>query len=149
MPHYLVFHCLLIGSVSYALWRGGSPERVAAAVLLAGVVLTAAAQAFDTDRFATVQWGAAMVDVGVLAGFMAIALLSTRYWPMWLAAMQIIQLCSDFAKLLPGVAELTYAMASSLIGYPVVLLIIAATARHRMRTARFGLQPSWRHQLTD
>jgi hypothetical protein len=145
----MAFLLLFLGSVSYALWKGGAPERVAAAILLAGVVLTATTQAFDTHRYATVQWGAAMVDVGVLIGFLSVALLSTRYWPMWLAALQIIQLCSDFAKLLPGVAALTYAMASSLIGYPVALLIIAATVRHRMRTARFGLQPSWRHQLPD
>ena len=145
----MVFEILFVGSVSYALWKGGAPERVAAAILLLGVVLTSTSQAFDTHRFATVQWGVAVVDAAVLAGFLSVALLSTRYWPMWLAALQIIQFCSDFAKLLPGVAALTYAMASSLIGYPIALIIIAATVRHRMRTARFGLQPSWRHQLTD
>jgi hypothetical protein len=145
----MAFLILFVGSVTYALWKGGAPERAAAFILLAGVVLTSTSQAFDAHRFATVQWGVAVVDAGALAGFMALALLSTRYWPMWLTALQIIQFCSDFAKLLPGVAELTYAMASSLIGYPIALIIILATVRHRMRTARFGLQPSWRYQLPD
>jgi Flp pilus assembly pilin Flp len=145
----MAFLILFAGSMAYALWRGGAPERAAAFVLLAGVVSTSTAQAFDAHRFATVQWGVAMVDVAVLIGFLSVALLSTRYWPMWLTALQIIQLCSDFAKLLPGVAELTYAMASSLIGYPVALILAVATVRHRMRSARYGAQPSWRHQLPD
>ena len=149
MPHYVIFPILLTGSMAYALWKGGAPERIAAAVLFAGVILTIVAQLFDTNRYATVQWGAAAVDAGVLAGFLSVALLSTRYWPMWLTALQIIQFCSDFAKLLPGVAELTYAMASSLIGYPLILIIVVATMRHRMRTAQYGLQPAWRHQLPD
>ena len=129
--------------------EGGAPERIAAAILLAGVILTILAQLLETNRYASVQWGVAVVDAGVLVGFLSVALLSTRYWPMWLAALQIIQFCSDFAKLLPGVAELTYAMASSLIGYPLILIIIVATVRHRMRIAHYGLQPAWRHQLTD
>ncbi|PXA86345.1 hypothetical protein DMC47_34905 [Nostoc sp. 3335mG] len=149
MPHYIAFVILLLGSVSYAFWKGGAPERVAAAILMAGVVLSSTALALDPHRYATVQWGVAAVDAAVLAGFLSVALLSTRYWPMWLAALQIIQFSSDFSKLLPGVAALTYAMASSLIGYPVALIIVVATVRHRMRTARFGLQPSWRHQLPD
>ena len=149
MPHYVIFPILLTGCMAYALWKGGPPERVAAAVLLGGVILTIVAQLFETNRYASVQWGVAVVDAGVLAGFLSVALLSTRYWPMWLAALQIIQFCSDFAKLLPGVADLTYAMASSLIGYPVALILAVATARHRMRTTRFGAQPSWRHQLLD
>jgi hypothetical protein len=149
VSHYIAFLILFLGSMSYALWRGGAPERTAAAVLLAGVVLTGIAQVHDAHRYATVQWGVAMADLLTLAGFLAVALLSTRYWPMWLAALQIIQLCSDFAKLLPGVVELTYAIASSLIGYPLALIIAVATVRHRMRTARFGFQPSWRHQLPD
>jgi hypothetical protein len=149
MPHYMAFLILFLGSMAYALWKGGAPERIAAGVTLAGVILTGIAQMHEAHRYATVQWGVAMADLFILTGFLAVALLSTRYWPMWLAALQIIQLCSDFAKLLPGVVELTYAMASSLIGYPVALIIAVATVRHRMRTARFGLQPSWRHQLPD
>lgn len=149
MSHTIAFLILFVGSMSYALWRGGAPERAAAAVLLTGVFLTGIAQVHDAHRYATVQWGVAMADLFTLAGFLAVALLSTRYWPMWLAALQIIQFCSDFAKLLPGVVELTYAIASSLIGYPLALIIAVATARHRMRTARYGPQPAWRHQIPD
>jgi hypothetical protein len=144
VPHYVIFIALFIGSTLYAFWKGGGPERWAAGILLVGVVLTGLAEHFETARFSTIQWCVAAVDCFVLAGFMTIALLSTRYWPMWLAALQIIQLSSDFTRALPGMIDLVYAIASSLIGYPLCIIIAMGTARHRLRTARHGAQHAWR-----
>jgi hypothetical protein len=147
VPHYVFFILLFVGTVLYGLWKGGGPERWAAGIIFVAVVLTGLAQHLDPAPFSAIQWGVTAVDGLTLIAFGAVALLSTRYWPMWVAALQIIQFLSDFTRALPGMIDLAYAFASSVIGYPICVLIVIATARHRLRTARYGVQPAWRAGL--
>lgn len=143
MTHYIVFSALLLVSSAYAFWRGGAPERIGAAILLGGVLLTALVIPPAPRRYDAIQWPVFFVDAGALIALLALAMLSKRYWPLWLTAIQILQVLSHFSRLLPGVISLVYAMATSLLMYPSVALLVIATWRHRRRLKIYGTDDSW------
>jgi hypothetical protein len=143
MTHYIVFSLLLLASSVYAFWRGGAPERIGAAILLGGVILTAIVMPPALRRYDAIQWPVFSVDAGALVALLALAMFSKRYWPLWLTAIQMLQVLSHFSRLLPGVIALVYAMASSLLMYPSVAVLVIATWRHRRRLRTFGTDASW------
>ncbi|HEX8256595.1 MAG TPA: hypothetical protein VF589_03110 [Allosphingosinicella sp.] len=130
------FFCLF-AIVAYALWRGGKWEKLGALTLLAGSILTLIAVSAASRRFADVETGILLVDAAVLAAFLAIALRSDRYWPLWTAALQLIGLLGHFAKL----ADLEmprngYGFLQAFWSYPMMLTILIGTwnqhrAQHR------------------
>jgi hypothetical protein len=102
------------------------------------------AMAPTAAHFEHIAWGVLIVDVIMLAAVLALALSSTRYWPLWMAALQLLQVMSHFSRMLPGMIALTYAIAMSLIGYPIALLLAIAAWRHRQRTRMLGPESSWK-----
>jgi hypothetical protein len=128
------FFCLF-AIVAYAFWRGGKWERLGALTLLAGSILTLIAVSAASRRFADVETGILLVDAAVLAAFLAIALRSDRYWPLWTAALQLIGLLGHFAKL----ADLEmprngYGFLQAFWSYPMMLTILVGTwNQHRAR----------------
>ncbi|HEU0310960.1 MAG TPA: hypothetical protein VFR36_07070, partial [Sphingomicrobium sp.] len=85
----LIFAPLLLAVCIYAWWRGGSDERIVAATCLAGTVATMLAISPLHQRYSGVEEGLLLVDLAVLAGFVAVALRSERFWPLWVAGLQL------------------------------------------------------------
>jgi hypothetical protein len=139
-----VYYALLAVGCWYALLKGGAPEKVGIAVLSLGSVLSVAAVSASPVRFGTVEIGVFVVDVATCAGFLVLALLAERFWPLCVAALQAIGTAAHAAKLLdPTVIPSAYAFVLSLWGYLMVLLIILGTWNHQRRLARFGVDRSW------
>lgn len=125
-----LFRTLLIGIVLFALWRGGRDERLVAALCLIGAITTTFLLAPIHERFEDVELGVFAVDLVLLAGFLAVALQSYRFWPLWVAA---LQLTTTLGHLLKGLdAALipeAYGAALSFWGYPILIILLVGTWR--------------------
>lgn len=128
----IFYYSLLTLVLVYALARGGRSERAGAAILFIGSVLTDVAFVPGILHFVSVERGVLVVDVGVLAAFVILALRSDRYWPIWIAALQLIGTLAHFAKLAdPTMMPVGYAFLLAAWAYPMLALIAIGTWRHR------------------
>ena len=137
LPHQYLFRALLVLSCGYALWRGRSDERMVALVCLGAVVATKFAVSPLAVRYSGIEFGLVLVDVGVLAAFLFVALRSTRFWPLWVAGLQLTSSMAHFMKavdfhLLPE----AYAAAAALWSYPILLILAIGTWLHHRRMQR-------------
>lgn len=123
----LYFACLVF-VVVYAWRRGGRPEQAGALVLLLGSLLTMAAGSPAILRFASIEFGILVVDLMVLAAFLALALSSDRYWPLWTAALQLIGVLAHLAKAADlEMPRFGYAFLQAVWSYPMMLTIVIGT----------------------
>ena len=144
----LALNAAILG-VPFALsWTWGSaPERVIASAFVGAMVADVAYHAVlnPWTVYETVDLGhlaIGLVMMGIL-GF--VALRANRFYPLWIASLQILVVLSHFAReVSAGVAELAYAV---LTYAPYVFQIVILTAgifAHRRRVRRSGIYPSWR-----
>jgi hypothetical protein len=144
MLNSLVFAVLLAGCCGYAFLYGGPPERVGAAILAVGSILTLVAVSARGMRFHSVEGGVFLVDVAALFAFLILALYSERFWPLWVTALQAIGVAGHAVKLAdPGVIWRIYAFVLAFWSYPMLLLIVIGTWNHHRRVVRFGADRSW------
>lgn len=127
------FYLLLAALAALALWRGKTDERMAVGVCVAGTLLTVAVGDFLKVHSSTFHALAFLVDLGVFLAFLAIALRSTRFWPMWVAGLQLtattIHPMMIFAPDLPG---RVFGAALAFWSYPILLLIAVGIWRTQM-----------------
>jgi hypothetical protein len=148
MSRLILFLVVWLGCCAYALVRGGAPERIGAAIFLVAALLSLAVSEPQGSRFDSVELGVLMVDLGVLAGFTALALKANRFWPIWMSGMQGVQVLSHFAIAVNAtVIPWAYWNAQTLWSYPMLMLLAAATAWHQARLRTLGADPSWRRSL--
>ena len=117
-----IFGPLLLAVCLYAWWRGGADERVVAATCLAGTLATMLVDiAAAANVTAGVEEGLMLVDLGVLAGFITVALRSNRFWPLWVAG---LQLTTSLGHILKGVDHdllpRAYGAALQFWSYPIL-----------------------------
>lgn len=150
MWHVMLYLASLLGTVTYSFVRGGTPERLAAGVMLSGTVLTIAVQAhlFRGD-FSGVETGVLLIDAGALAVVLTLALVSSRFWPLWLAALMMVQVASHLPRLIGmEIQPFAYAVVLALWAYPMLIVILVGAWRHHRRRRLTGADPSWATSLT-
>ena len=130
-----VFRIFLALVVLYALARGSRDERQVAIICLVGAVATTLALPPLAERFASVEQPVLIVDLFVFAGFLAVALRSERFWPLWVAGLQLTTIMGHLLKgvdsqLLPR----AYAASLNFWAYPIVLILGIGTWRGQRRT---------------
>ncbi len=139
-----IFTALFVMSMIYALWKGGSPERVAAAVLITGSLATILFQSSPSQRFNDFEFGIFVADLLVFAGFVLLSLNAERYWPIWMCALQAIQTISHLADAFLVITDpLVYQILTALWVYPMLLLLVTATWRHQQRIRLHGKDNCW------
>lgn len=130
----LLFAVLLLGCLLYAFWRGGWPERVGALNMFVGSVLTVLVNSPLSTRYASVEVGILIVDVAVLIVFLALALRTDRYWPLWTTALQILVVLAHLARLAdPEMIRNGYGFVMAAWSYPQLLAIGLGTWWHARR----------------
>ena len=129
----IVFYWSLLAlTCGYALWRGGKEERIAAMVCITASLMMPFVLGPFASRYVGIETGAVLVDCGVLAAFVAVALQSYRFWPLWVAGLQLTTIMSHAVKsvqfdLLPW----AYGAATHFWSYPILLIVAIATWRGR------------------
>lgn len=129
----LFYWTLLLAVTIYAFARGRIDERYAALICLFASIATVLVHAPLSLKFTGIEVGVVMVDVLALLAFTAIALVSKRFWPLWVAG---FQLTSTFAHALKAIQfdliPQVYAAAERFWVYPIFLAIVIGTWRsHR------------------
>ena len=126
---------------AYAFYRGQAESRIAAVICVVASIASMIVMSPLAGRYSRVESGVFIVDVAVLIGFTAIALRSDRFWPLWVAGLQLTTIIAHLFK----VAEIdlvphVYAAAARFWVYPIFLIIVIGTYRtHRRRTQRDDL----------
>ena len=130
----MLFRLLLVAVILYALLRGGRDERVVALLCLAGVIGTELLLPPPDQRFAGIELGVMAVDLVLLAGFVAVALRSARFWPLWVAGLQLTAAMGHLLKGIDtGLLPHAYGAALTFWSYPILLILAAGTWRHYRR----------------
>lgn len=143
--HQLLFLILLAAACAYACARGGPPERLVAIAFVIAPLLTALLQ---VGPYRSIQLGIMTVDVGLLGLMLAIALASTRFWPLLMTSLQGSEVLGHVARLLaPDTVPEAYYAVVAFWSFPMVALLAWGTWRHRLRLRRYGIDYNWTYQL--
>ena len=129
------FRILLALVAAYAFMRGSRDERSVGAILVLGVIATHLAWTPLDARFANVEFGVLIVDIVVFAGFLWVALRSNRFWPLWIAGLQLTTLLGHMLKLV-NVELFRHAYGAALMfwAYPIVIILAIGTWRSQRRS---------------
>ena len=134
MPRYLIFWTILLVTCGYALWRGRKYERIAAIVFLTATIASVYSHMTLQVRYQTVDIGEVIVDSGVLVAVIGIALASDRFWPLWVAGLQLTTLVAHLLKAVQlELVPHAYGAAARFWVYPIFLIIVIGTWRTHRR----------------
>jgi hypothetical protein len=124
---------MLILSCGYALWRGNKYERLAGLICISASVVSYLAHAPVHLRYVGVEASDLIVDMVVLLAFVGIALRSDRFWPLWVAGLQLTISMSHLLKAIDlDLMPRAYAAAERFWSYPTLIIIaVAAWRAHR------------------
>ena len=134
-PHlYWIILALVSG---YAFLRGRLDERLAATVCIIATIITWLFNSPLNQRFSGVEPGVFAADVLTLVGFTAVALRSDRFWPLWVAGLQLTTTLAHVLKAINlELLPLAYAAAARFWVYPIFLIIVIGTWRSHHRSLR-------------
>jgi hypothetical protein len=129
----ILFWLLLLASCGYALWRGRRYERIAALVFIAATVLSVLGHSPLRLRYVGIETVDVIVDTAVLVAVVAIALASDRFWPLWVAGLQLVDSMSHLMKVIDAeIVPRVYAAAERFWSYPILaILLLGALRQHR------------------
>ena len=134
----LQYFVVLLAVCAYAFVRGRSDERTVATICVIASIASVAVISPLASRYSQVEAGVFIVDLATFAGFTFVALRSERFWPLWVAGLQLTTLMSHAFKL--GRLDLmpqAYAAAARFWVYPIFVIIVIGTWRsHRRRLER-------------
>ena len=134
IPHQYIFRALLVLSCGYALWCGRRDERIVGLICIGATLATRLAVSPISVRYSGVELGLLAIDVAVLIGFVAVALRSDRFWPLWVAG---LQLTTSTAHLMKAIDEhllpIAYGAAIALWSYPILIILAIGTWRSHRR----------------
>ncbi len=140
LPRYF-FWMLLLLICGYALLRGRGDERIAAGVCLLASLATRFAISPLSVRYSGVETGLLVVDGLVLAMFIVLALRSERFWPLWVAGLQLTSSMAHLMKLVEiDLVPRVYGAAAVFWSYPILIILAVGTwrgHRRRMRDREF------------
>jgi hypothetical protein len=129
-----IYWTILVLICAYAFWRGRTDERVAAATCLLASLVQLLVVSPAMHRYSGVELGVMFVDLGVLGVFVALALQSSRFWPLWVAGLQLTTILGHVLKAVQlSLLPLAYAGALRFWSYPILLILAIGTWRTHKR----------------
>ena len=134
-----LFRILLVLVALYALVRGQRDERQVGLIFVVGVIATELVLPAPALRFASVETRLLLVDLAVFLGFTWVALRSERFWPLWIAGLQLTAIFGHVLKAVEvNLFSRAYAAALVFWAYPMLLILAIGTWRGQRRRANGG-----------
>jgi hypothetical protein len=135
IPRFIIFWAILLLSCGYALWRGRKYERLAALVFLTATIASVLGHLSFHVRYSSVDIGEVVVDSAVLVAVIAIALASDRFWPLWVAGLQLVDSMAHLMKIIDlKLPAWGYAIAERFWSYPILIILFIGAWRQHRRT---------------
>lgn len=137
---------IAVAIVLASLRKGGEPEKLVAAVLIATAVLDLVNHAmFGNPVFFAVNPGHLVIDIWAMIALLWVALRANRGWPLWVSAAQIIVVLGHTSKIIDlSLVRFGYfAMTQLPISIQVCALLLG-TATHVRREQLIGRYHAWR-----
>ena len=132
-PRY-IYWAILFAICGYAFWRGRRDERVVAAVCLGASVVSLLSLTQWQSRYSDVETGLLLVDAATLALFVGVALQSNRFWPLWVAGLQLTTSMGHLMKAVDvDLLPMAYGAALRLWSYPILVILAIGTWRGQHR----------------
>ena len=129
-----LFRVLLVLVALYAFVRGRRDERQVGIIFVLGVIATELVLPAPQYRFAGVEIHLMLVDVAVFVAFTWVALRSERFWPLWIAGLQLTEVLGHILKAIDlHLFPRAYAAALVLWAYPMLLILAIGTWRAHRR----------------
>lgn len=126
MVRLIIFNGLLLGSCGYAMWRGTRDARAVALICLMATAATYVAM----SGYRSVEAGIFVIDLLALSGFTWVAVKSDRFWPLWVAGLQLTTSFGHFLKLFEAdMVPIAYAVALRFWSYPIQIILAVAVWR--------------------
>jgi hypothetical protein len=133
--HWWIWAVVVVTLCAGALRYGLRDERIAAAGLLGGWIITMAVYGRSSTE---TEWGIFAVDFVLLAILIYLALISTYYWPMFAASFQLLAVVIHLAAIADAtVGGKAYISAEIIFGY----LLAGAIA--------VGVIARWAEQISE
>jgi hypothetical protein len=131
----LAYWTILLAVSAYAFARGRLDERLAAAICIVATFVTWLFNSPLEVRFSGVEVGVFAADLFALVGFTLVALRSDRFWPLWVAGLQLTTTLSHMLKAIQfDLMPQAYAAAARFWVYPIFLIIVIGTWRSHQRS---------------
>ena len=131
----LLYLASLIGGCGYALAMGGRPERIGAAVILAGMVLSNAAGLYSGHVLMATDSLDLLIDVAEAVALIVLACAANRFWPLWAAMLQLDTVFTHVVMYAHGTPPFSYGLALRVFAFPLPLLVGIGALRYRKRSA--------------
>lgn len=125
-PRALASMAAMAAACGYAGLKGGRTERRGAAAIAAGWALSPAVQLHPLHRL---QWGVLALDAAVAGALLALALRSTRWWPMPAAALLLLILTEHIGyAVAPHDVSMAYFAGEEIWSYALLLVLAVGVA---------------------
>ena len=147
----VLFDATCAAICTYALVRGGKPERLGAAINLVAVGATWVLRLEDTSHLAPADTLILVIDLAVAGSFFWLGIATIRFWPIWAAGFAVADLfMSVCGALLPHVPLFAYHTGLGVYAYLALGALALGTWRLPLMAEphlRNGSRRSWlRHQ---
>lgn len=121
----MIFWLLASSSCGFVWLYGDAEGKKAAGLFVVAVLFTWIAQSFDTQWRQT-HWPLLTVDTGYLIAAYAFALRSDRFWPLWIAAFQLLTVTSHLATMVaPDFVPTMYSAIATFWVVPLLLSMVS------------------------
>jgi len=141
MVRVLFYFLLLIGVAAYAMSRGRRDERIAALTCVVASLASLALLVTRPAYYSSFELGVATIDLVTLGTFVWIALRSSRFWPLWVAGLQLTATLGHILKMIdPNLLPMVY--AASLASWSYAILLIIAVGIWRGHRGNFDAEPA-------
>lgn len=129
-----IYWAVLFVICGYAFWKGRRDERLVAAVCLCASVISLLSLTHWHARYSNVETGLLIVDMATLGLFVAVALQSSRFWPLWVAGLQMTTATGHLLKAVDAdLLPIAYGAALRLWSYPILIILAIGTWRGSRR----------------
>jgi hypothetical protein len=137
MARLIVYYLLLFGACGYAFWRGKAEARIVASAFFVGSFATIAIRSHSSGSYSSLEAGIFVIDVACFLVFTYAALISDRFWPLWVSGLQLTTSFGHIMKVIDAnLLPIAYAAALRFWGYPILIILAIGVWRGQRRLRR-------------